>query len=269
MLKRKVDSLEGIDAKYHDLYKKEGDGFVLEVDAEDTNADDNKGKLDEFRTNNRKLFKENKDLAERIAKFDGINPDDIESLLETQKKTNLSEEEKLKASGDVDTLVERRTAKMREDHIRQLKLKDDALTLATTGRASAVGELTKVKLDSAVRTAIEKVGKVKTGAMSDVLSRAGAIFSIDDTGALVAKENDGEQAFDKGGDPLTVDTWSKTLVTDAAHLFEAGGGSGSKGSGGTKLGHGAVINPDDQEGMSANLDDIAAGKIKVAGPTIE
>ena len=100
-LKFKFASKAEIPAEHLPLYVERDGAFFL--DAEGVVE---KSRLDEFRTNNLALKNQ---LAEQTAKFDGIDPDAVKTLL--AEKAQL-EEQKLIKDGEVEKLVENRTKKI-------------------------------------------------------------------------------------------------------------------------------------------------------------
>ena len=81
-LKSVVDSLDGIDEKYHALYAEKDGKFHLDAEVAPPANDDSK--LGEFRENNRKLFEQNQTLEGRV-KF----PTDGNSKAGLQKTQHL------------------------------------------------------------------------------------------------------------------------------------------------------------------------------------
>ena len=97
-LKFKFASKEQIPAEHAALYVERDGAFVLDAEG----AVD-KSRVDEFRTNNLALKKQLDDLA---AKYEGIDPDAVKTLLADKARL---EDEKLIKDGEVEKLVEKRT----------------------------------------------------------------------------------------------------------------------------------------------------------------
>ena len=97
-LKFKYPSQDDVPEEHRGLYVERDGAFVLDAEG----AVD-KGKVDEFRTNNVALKRQ---LDSLTAKYEGMDPDAVKHLL--AEKTKL-EEEKLLQDGEVEKLVAKRT----------------------------------------------------------------------------------------------------------------------------------------------------------------
>ena len=198
------------DEKLRELYVKEGDKWVLNVQGVVP-----KKQVDEFRTENVKLRKE-------VEKFKGIDPEEVPAKL--QRLTEVEEE--LEALKDTDKnkvkeLVEQRTNEMKTAHEKQLKaLQDEAAGLRSN--------LKTLKIDQQITESGAGFG-LRNGAAPDLVARARSVFDLDDDGNIVARDADGQQIFNKAGEPLSPNDWVESMTKDAAHLFDPNEGTGSKG----------------------------------------
>ena len=113
-LKFKFKSKDEIPAEHLSLYVERDGAFLLDVEG----ATD-KARVDEFRNYNLALKRQ---LDELTQKYEGIDPDNVKSLLE--EKRRLEDAKHLK-EGEVDKLVESRTRSLKSDLEKQVS------TLAT------------------------------------------------------------------------------------------------------------------------------------------
>jgi hypothetical protein len=177
-------------------------------------SDDNKSKLDEFRSNNVKLMKDMETLS---AKFDGIDLDGYQDMVKQQQSMK---DKKLLDAGKIDELLEERTKSMRELHNKELeKVQGTNKTLNT--------QLETLVIDNAVRDSAAKSGVVDTG-IDDVLLRSQSVFSLKD-GKAVPHDRDGNVIYGEGNsEPMSVQEWVKVQMEVAPHLFKSSQGGGSE-----------------------------------------
>lgn len=264
-LKALLDSLEGVDASLHTLYKKTDDGFVLDVDGEGLNA-----KLTEFRTNNRTLKKQVDDkdtILAGLAQFKDMDPEEVKEAMELRQRFSQDEEGKLLKEGKVDEVFARRSQRMKTEYETQLKLMKEQSGQLNTQLGTYKSKLEKLVLDVAITNAVNKAAVVKKSAMADVLSRARGVFSINENAEIIAVGPDGTKSFAKDGEtPLAVDEWIAGLIKDADHLFDPASGGGAAGNKGANehRGNQPAVVPNDPVAMGRRLKDIASGKAVVA-----
>ena len=215
-LKFKFKSKDEIPAEYLPLYAERDGAWVAEIEGA---AD--KSKLDEFRTSNVALLKENEEIKQRYA---GIDPEEVRKLVE--EKRRLEEAQQLKA-GEVDKVVENRIKGLRGDWEKQVSTLSTQLDAATA-------QLVAIKIDQGVITTATKRG-LRSTAMPDITARARSIFRLVN-GVPTAFDADGKTVrYGKDGlTPMTLEEWVDAQVSEAPHLFEsnAGGGAAGNGSGG-------------------------------------
>ena len=177
-------------------------------------ADDNRVKLDEFRSNNVKLLK---DMDALSAKFNGIDLDNYNELLKQQQE---QKDKTLIDAGKIDELLEERTKAMIKTHNNELeKIQGENTTLHS--------QLAGLVIDSAVRDSAVKSGVVET-AINDILLRSKAVFNLVD-GKAIPHDSDGNIVYgSSSADPMTVEEWVKSQQDEAPHLFKASQGGGSE-----------------------------------------
>lgn len=260
-LKKKVKTLEEVAEAFRGLYTKQGDEYVLEVEADDGGGDlakelaTERARVKEFRENNIAL-------TESLKKFKDIDPEKYAEARQALEAVNKLEEADLIKSGKLDEVVERRLAahkrqveKERTDNATRIKALE---TEANDFRTKYSGLL----VDTKVSETISGVGQLRKGALADVLNRARSVWKANEKGELVA-----DNLYDTDGKPMTMEGYTKQLLQEAPYLFEPGAGSGGGGGAknkGRQEGGPRVINNDPVE-FGKNLADIASGKVTVRG----
>ncbi len=224
-LKFRYTAKTEIPEQHASLYVERDGAFFL-----DAEGAVEKSRVDEFRTNNLALKNQ---LAELTAKYDGIDPEAVKTLL--AEKARL-EEEKLIKDGEVEKLVENRTRKaVGEWEKRAQAAEQQAATLSA--------QLLEKEIERNVVEAATKLG-LRGSAIPDIKGRARNVFKISG-GAIAAVETDGKTpVYGRDGvTPLTFDEWVTRQVVEAPHLFESSAGGGAVGNGSGGVGGGSMKNP--------------------------
>ena len=227
-LKYKYTSKQEIPAEHQSLYVEREGAFYL--DAEGVT---DKAKADEMRNHNIELRKQ---IEERDARFNGIDPDEHRRLLEEKRKLELQ------AQGHKPEEIE----KLVTDRLKGLKADwDKQFSAVTAERDSLTTRLTSIQIDQGIITVATKRG-LRPTAIPDITARARTVFKLVN-GAPQAFEPDGKTVrYGKDGiSPMTLEEWVDAQVTDAPHLFEsnAGGGAAGNGAGGAAGSQRSVKNP--------------------------
>lgn len=185
-----------------------------------------------LKSKNAELIGDSKKLKEQLARFEGIDPDVVRTIM---KRFADDEEAGLIKAGKFDEVLEKRTSKMREDFQKQLD--------AAKGDAAKARQLAKAfqgrVLDDAVRAAATKAG-LHQHAIEDALFRARSMFTLDENGQAVQLAEDGKPVLGKDGkSAFGPSEWLEGMKEKAPHWFPAnasgGGASGSgKGAEGAK-----------------------------------
>lgn len=204
-----VDSLESIPESLHSFYEQQEDGYKLNVKNAVPSA-----KLDEFRTNNRKLNSELEDLRKQMNYFDKDEYDRLKNQYSKDKAKGSIPET------DVEQTLSKRTAEMKADYEKKLEELNNQYT-------STNQKLSTVLIDNEVQSNATKYN-VRSTAMEDVLLRAKTAFVLED-GKAVAKDPNGEIVYNSQGEPLTIEQWVNKLQKTAGHLFEESTGAGARG----------------------------------------
>ena len=96
-----ADAFDNLPEGIKEHYAQDGDNYVLQTDSND--------KIDEFRNNNRTLYRENEELKKRQAEFE-------KQLAESQKEVQQRTEKELLNEGRIDELLDKRTEAMRQSY---------------------------------------------------------------------------------------------------------------------------------------------------------
>ncbi len=182
-----------------------------------------------LKSKNSELLGKLKESTETLKRYEGIDPDAVRSIL---KRFTDDEEAALIAKGQVDTVLAKRTERMKADFDKQLA--------AAKAEAEAFGKRATAfqqrVLDNEIRAAAAKAG-IHQHAIDDALFRGRAMFSLSDDGSAVALGDDGRPVLGKDGKtPFSPLEWLESMKDKAPHWFPAqasgGGASGSGGGGG-------------------------------------
>jgi hypothetical protein len=199
MLQSLVETLDGVDEKYHELYKETDDGFELQSDA--------KAKVKEFRTNNTKLLKE---LSKLDKKF--------EEYIESSKKTDNDPtvDNSTKTSNGDDNATEQRWQKRLED----LEAKYE----------KAQSALERTTIRDALRDAAIDAG-VRKNAVSAFVNAHMGEWVRGDNGELV-RQVDGDVVYsdENPSKPQTMDEFFTEKAASEDFYFEPSTGGGAPGS---------------------------------------
>jgi len=215
-LKFKIKSKDEIPAEQQGLYVERNGAWVL--DAEDGVE---RGTLEEVRAEKAAALKELEDFR---ARYEGIDPASVKSLL--AEKAKLEEAQQLKAG---------ETEKVFENRLRSAKGEwDKQFSAVVCERDALNSRLASIQIDQAVVSEATRRG-LRPTAIPDITSRARNSFKLV-KGVPQAFEADGQtvRVGKDGMAPLTLAEWIDAQVSEAPHLFEAsaGGGAASSGAGG-------------------------------------
>lgn len=264
-LKAFAESLDDIPEQFRDLYKQTDEGFVIDVDDKDYKA-----KISEFRDNNialRQQADKAQSMKTELEKLRNIVKDykdiDPTKAREALSKLHEMEEKNLMDAGKLDEVVASRTERMRQDYEGKLQAMQSQFE-EVNGKANKFADLySKTVIESGLQRAVADVAVVRPGAITDIIARGRGVWTVDEDGNPVPRDQDGKVRYGKDGkEPITMQEWAEGLLLDAPYLFEgsAGGGSaGGRGEGGAKK----RVAMDDQESINNNLEAIAMGKVEV------
>lgn len=228
MLKAILDSLEGVETHFHSLYTERNGKYELTgIEGVKTQAD-----IDRLQTALTKERNDHKTLKDRFATFGDRKPEEIIAALdripelEAAAKGNLDE-------AKLNEIVEGRIKSRLAPVERQAQTLQQQLS-----EANASLEMLRTKdslriVTDAVRGAASKL-KVVDSAVEDVTLLAERLFTIDETGAVVTKDNVGVTPG------ISADVWLTDMQAKRPHWW---GPSQGGGAGGNRGGGSGVTNP--------------------------
>lgn len=225
-LKFKLTTLDGLDDALKALYKKDGDGYVLDTDNPfEAELRAEKQRLAEFRDNNTSLKKVRDELEGKLRQFEGLDPDKVNQLMAAFSSIKDQEEAELLKAGKHEEWHQRKVRRIVEDHQAQLKALQTKLEKVEQEKGGLYGQVERFTIRDEVLRAVKGSGNLRDSAVDDVLLRAQNRFKLKD-GKLVAMDGDSPMVNSQTGEPLTPEDFAKQLIKDAPHLFDEGGGSG-------------------------------------------
>lgn len=228
MLKKVLESLDGLDENVAKLYKQGDDGkYHLEVEG-DEDPVALKSALQKEREARKAAEKKAKELEGLQEQTQGL---DLPSLRKLAEQLDKNEYHKMIKEGRVDEALqkfaEKHIEKMKADFDKQLGDKDKAIEAAVT-RAKRRDDLI---LEAGLREAAVKAG-THPSAIDDVVLHGRSMFSLDDDGRVV-RIKDGEVEVGKDGKtPFGPSDWLESTREAKPHWYpSSGSGTGSGGNG--------------------------------------
>lgn len=222
-----------------------------------------KAKLDEFRENNVIIAKERdalKAFKDTVSPIVGDDLAEFSKTYDTLRGVNQQVADgKLKASGDVDAEVEKRTKAMREDYERQLLAKATEARSASDRAVTSETKFKRTLIDQAItKAAINPDNGVESSALIDLMTRAYNVFKVKDDGNVVPMDGEAVIYGNDGATPMTPDEWLGSLKKQAPHFFKrsAGGGAeggSNKGFGGMTQEEIAKLSPEQKMAMARKV----------------
>ncbi|MGE3276731.1 MAG: hypothetical protein AB7O67_16590 [Vicinamibacterales bacterium] len=209
-----------------ELYVENGDRFTLDAEGvEDVTG--LKGALEKERKAKAELDKELRQLRKDLA---GTDPAKAREAL---KRLQELEDKELIEAGEVEKLVEKRTANLAAEKDREIRERDEKI-------AAAEGRLSELLIDSELRR-IATAKKIRREAVDDFVARGRVIYKLVDGKATPMKGDDVVYSAKKANEPMTMDEWADSLIPTAPHLFEGSGGGGTPPGGGGRSGGGGGV----------------------------
>lgn len=177
-----------------------------------------------LKSKNSELLGKVKEAQSNLQRFDGIDPDAVRTIL---SKFASDEEAALLAKGEIDTVLNKRTERMRSENAKLVKAEQEARERAE----AKAGKLAARTLAGAIRDAALKAGALPE-AMEDIVLRGGGTWRLNDDGEPVAMNGDEVVLGKDGKTPLTPQEWAESLRETAPHLWPKAQGTGAPGASG-------------------------------------
>ncbi len=243
-LKAKVAKLDEVPEAFRGAYVEKDGSHVLDAEKLEAIEWDDKEELAGALENERK---ERKRLKGEVDKFAGLDP---ERARLAQKKLDDLEAKELMDKGEFDRLLKKRSDEYGEKE-----------TAFQQQLEKLTGELTRFKLTDKVRAAALAAGVIPED-IEDVLTLTSPRFKLGDKDQIVVLDKDGDEST------LTLEKYfGEEFKTQRPKFYTASGAGGSGapagGSGGGGGGAVKTVSRRDQAAMNANVEEIAAGTVKV------
>lgn len=178
-----------------------------------------------LKTNRDQVLEKYTKLKDTLKQYEGIDPELARSL---QERFDSEEEKELLRKGDIDSIVNRRVDKMKQNYEKQF----GELTQREQAAVARQKALEERAIAAEITRAAAEAGAL-TSALPDFVQRAKGHFALSDDGAVIAVDSNGEPLYDVDGKtPLSIKAWALGLQTDAPHLFgkpNPGGAQGGRG----------------------------------------
>ena len=255
-----LDSLDGVEESTQSFYEEREDGkFVLAVEGVLPNTVE-KSRLDEFRDRNIAQAKELEDAQGAVKKleekYQGV---DLDAYKKWQGERDDIERKKLIEAGEVEKLISQEVKKATSplnDMLKEIRTENDALK----------SDLVRKNLDEEIIKAASSAS-VQPGAESFLLDQAKREGWTTSEGRAVQIDQSGAPVFsDKSpGSHKSIPEWIEDKAREFTWAFAPSSGGGAAGSETSTPREGSkTVARDDRNAFSANLEDIAKGKVKVA-----
>lgn len=173
----KLNSLDGLDEKFHECYSKSGDSYLLDVDLTGTGYDSALTKIKGERN-------DLKDKVAKLAKYEvlqdveGFDPANVQDLMN-----------KAASAGDPEAIEKiQRTFEKQIEQLKQENLAKDDLV------KKSVLEKDNFIIESVAKSAAIKAG-VSKDIVDDVVSLTRGKFSLDDNNKVVVVDDDGDTTY--------------------------------------------------------------------------
>lgn len=217
-LKALVDSLDGIDSHFHELYTERNGKFELTgVEGFKTQAD-----VDRINAALTKERNDHKDTKNKFAPFANFDPEDVRSKLDRFEELELAAAGKLDEN-KINSIVEARL----KQKVAPVERERDLYRTQLTEKDTLLGQFQSERLQ---RTIFDKVrdaatsAKVLPEAMEDALMLAERVFEVSEDGRVVTKDNVGVTPG------IEASVWFTELQTKKPHWWGPSVGGGGRGS---------------------------------------
>ena len=252
-LKAIVDTLEGLDEHVASLYTQRGDKFELGVEIpgiEGIKTFTDFSKLSEAL---RKERTDHRAIRDRFAPLGELKVEDILSTLDRLPELEAAAAGTKIDDAKIETIVTGRLNAKLAPVERELLTARESLAQKDAVITSFQQKEVQRTIGDAVRTATSKVKVVDT-AVEDVTLLAERIFTIDETGKVVAKDNVGCTPG------ISPEVWLNEMQSKRPHWW---GPSAGGGAGGNRGGAGGGVNPWSADGWNMT----EQGRILIENPS--
>lgn len=231
-LKAIVDTLEGLDEHVAGLYTQRGDKFELSVEI--PGIEGIKTFTDFSRLNEalRKERADHKTIKDRFTPLGDRKVEDILSILDRVPELEAAAANNKVDEAKIESIVSARLVAKLSPVERELQTAREGIAQRDDKLQAYEQRELQRTIGDAVRTATSKL-KVVDSAVEDVTLLAERIFTIDESGKVVAKDNVGCTPG------IAPEVWLTEMQAKRPHWWGPSGGGGAPGNGGRPGGGGA------------------------------
>ncbi len=246
-----VEDLAAVPEALREHYREIDDAFVLDLEGVENHPATRalKNAKDREADERRKRGEKVAELEDRLKAFDGLDPEAARRAL---AEAEAQVDRQLIDQGEIDTLIQGKTAGLRAEHEKEIDGLGTALRLAEAA-------LSEVRIFDAVKGVAIKAG-VRDGALDDVVNRARPVWRLVDGAPVAIKPGSGDEPWlADDGAPITMGRWIDELAGEAAHLFKPNRGGDAQG-GGDAAGR-QMIDIAQPNAIGRNLEAFAKGEV--------
>lgn len=268
-LKKKYAKQSDVPAFAQFMFEEQDGAWVPRegVDIDAVNAgiapEDASDRLAEFRTRNIELERQLRDQGSELGnlrkQFEGVDPEQFAQFQEQLAKVTEDEERRLMASGNLEEVLRRRTARLIDEKNEELKTRTKAYEDLKVKHDKVTSSFATMQAQNRLGGLISEKGlRVKKGAQSDLNDRLANDWTIDENGKLKPRRED--LIGDSGGPIDPTEYVEKELLERRGFFFEPAKGGNAPGGGdgdGKPKGGSVARNPKD---FGNNLEAIAKGE---------
>ena len=202
-----ANGFEELPEELKSYYTKKDDGYTLETDSSE--------KLNEFRDNNRNLFRENEQFKKKT--------DELESKLEQLQKTVTEKNEKeLMSEGKIDELLTQRTEAMRQSY-------EEKIENLSKNYETAEKTLDIHIVENQIRDAAIKANAKNDRAVDHIIRAIRPNLKRDGTNAVRVDKDGNPVMSEDGSTPQGISDIVEELKVSDGFLFAESTGSGATG----------------------------------------
>lgn len=176
---------------------------------------------------NQELIEKDKKHREQLSQFDGV---DVEQYKALQKKIQENEEMRLMAEGKIEEVVARRTENALKAKDSEINAKNAKMAEYEQMLKRKEERLAELVIDGQIREAYVALD-FEPSAMDFVLMQGRQVFTMDENGRAVPKDEHGNVIFGKDAKtPISAAEYLELLAEKKPFLRKPSKGAGSQGS---------------------------------------
>ena len=191
MLQSVIETPDAIPEGMAEHYEEQDGRFVLKVDGHVP-----KTRVDEFRNNNIKLMKQNEELQSKVSQYDDF---DLEQAREALRFKEDVEKQNLMDKGQYEELLKKEIAQLEKQHGKQILQLQENVENAQKELSNKQRLLNQNVIDRGVQETLDNKPMLTTTARMLLMDRAKSMFTVDNTGKIIATDDDNNVRYAKNG----------------------------------------------------------------------